>query len=328
MKVLVTGAAGYIGSIATETLIESGFDVIAFDNLSKGHRRAVHPKAQFVYGDLAQKGQVDTLFNENPDIGAVMHFAANSLVGESVIKPFKYLGDNVRNALNLLQGMLEHNVKTIIFSSTANLFDDPEEIPIKETERIVPGSPYGESKAIIERFLYWLDRYQGFKYIALRYFNAAGASEQRGEDHSPESHLIPLVLQVALGQRERLKIFGDDYPTPDGTCVRDYIHVKDLAQAHILALNALLAGSPSRKFNLGNGSGYSVKQVIEACRKITGHSIPADVTPRRAGDPATLIAGSETIIRELGWKPQYPTIEDIVATAWNWHKNHPFGYEG
>lgn len=328
MKVLVTGAAGYIGSIATETLIESGFDVIAFDNLSQGHRRAVHPKATFVYGDLAQKGQVDTLFNENPEIGAVMHFAANSLVGESVVKPFKYLGDNVRNALNLLQGMLEHNVKTIIFSSTANLFDDPEEIPIKETERIVPGSPYGESKAIIERFLYWLDRYQGFKYVALRYFNAAGASEQRGEDHHPESHLIPLVLQVALGQRERLKIFGDDYPTPDGTCVRDYIHVKDLAQAHVLALNALLNGSSSRKFNLGNGSGYSVKQVIDACRKITGHSIPADVTPRRAGDPATLIAGSETIIRELGWKPQYPTIEDIVATAWNWHKNHPFGYEG
>ena len=328
MKVLVTGAAGYIGSIATETLIESGFDVIAFDNLSQGHRRAVHPKAKFVYGDLAQKEQVDTLFSENPEIGAVMHFAANSLVGESVLKPFKYLGDNVRNALNLLQSMMEHNVRKIILSSTANLFDDPEEIPIKETERIVPGSPYGESKAIIERFLYWLDRYHDFKYVALRYFNAAGASQTRGEDHHPETHLIPLVLQVALGQRDQIKIFGDDYPTADGTCVRDYIHVKDLAQAHILALNALLSGSESRKFNLGNGSGYSVKQVIEACRKITGHAIPAEVTPRRPGDPASLIAGSETIIRDLGWKPQYPTIEDIVASAWNWHKNNPFGYEG
>ena len=324
MKVLVTGGAGYIGSVATEMLVESGYDVVVFDNLFQGHRAAVHPGAAFILGDLADKAQIDAAFEAHPDIEAVMHFAAYSLVGESMQNPFKYLDCNVTNALRLLESMDEHGVRKFILSSTANLFDDPETIPITEKERIVPGSPYGESKAIIERFLHWLDKTGKIKYCALRYFNAAGASETRGEDHHPETHLIPLVLQVALGQRDRLKIFGDDYDTPDGTCVRDYIHIKDLAQAHILALNDLDNGS--RKYNLGNGAGYSVKQVIEAARQITGHPIPADVVDRRPGDPATLIAGSETIRKELGWEPKYPSIEAIVETAWNWHKNHPNGY--
>lgn len=324
MKILVTGGAGYIGSVTTEMLVESGHDVVVFDNLFQGHRAAVHPGATFVQGDLADKSQIDAMFDSHPGIEAVMHFAAYSLVGESMRNPFKYLDCNVTNALRLLESMDAHNVRKFILSSTANLFDDPESIPITEKERIVPGSPYGESKSIIERFLYWLDKTDRIRYAALRYFNAAGASETRGEDHSPETHLIPLVLQVALGQLEKLEIFGEDYPTVDGTCVRDYIHIKDLAQAHILALGALDKGS--RKYNLGNGAGYSVKQVIEAARKITGHAIPADVVGRRPGDPATLIAGADTIKRELGWTPQYPDIESIVETAWNWHKNHPNGY--
>ena len=242
-------------------------------------------------------------------------------------QPFLYLGDNVTNALNLLRAMIDHNVKRFILSSTANLFDDPARMPIDETERIVPGSPYGESKFIIERLLYWMDRIHGLRYAALRYFNAAGASPRgdRGEDHAAETHLIPLVLQAALGQREQITIFGDDYPTPDGTCIRDYIHVTDLAQAHILALGALDKGS--RTYNLGNGQGYSVKQVIGAARTITGREIKAEVGPRRPGDPATLVAGSETIKRELGWQPRFTSLEDIVATAWEWHRAHPQGYE-
>ncbi len=324
MKVLVTGGAGYIGSVTTEMLVNAGHKVVVFDNLFQGHRAAVHPEAVFVQGDLADKSQIDAMFESNPGIEAVMHFAAYSLVGESMKNPFKYLDCNVTNALHLLESMDEHNVRKFILSSTANLFDDPEHMPITEKERIVPGSPYGESKSIIERFLYWLDKTDRIKYAALRYFNAAGASPSRGEDHSPETHLIPLVLQVALGQREKLSIFGDDYPTEDGTCVRDYIHIMDLAQAHILALQDLDNGS--RKYNLGNGAGYSVKQVIEAARAITGHPIPADIVARRAGDPATLIAGSDTIRKELGWKPNFPSIESIVDTAWNWHKNHPNGY--
>ncbi|MGC9358493.1 MAG: UDP-glucose 4-epimerase GalE, partial [Anaerolineae bacterium] len=256
---------------------------------------------------------------------AVMHFASHTLVGESMVEPFLYLGNNVVNGLNLLRSAVDHGVRRFILSSTANLFDDPEEIPIDEDEAIVPGSPYGESKHVLERFLHWLDRIYDFRYAALRYFNAAGASAERGEDHDPETHLIPLVLQVALGQRDVIRIFGDDYPTPDGTCVRDYIHVLDLAEAHILALHALDNGS--RRYNLGSGRGFSVLEVIEAVREVTGYPIPAVVTERRPGDPAVLVAGSETIRRELGWEPRYSHLREIVGSAWHWHRSHPQGYE-
>lgn len=323
MKILVTGGAGYIGSIVTEQLIKAGEAVVVFDNLYQGHQAAVHPEAAFVEGDLADRAAVDAVFAEHrPD--AVMHFASHTLVGESMEKPFLYLGQNITNGLNLFQSALEHNVRRLIMSSTANLFDDPERMPIDETERIVPGSPYGESKFILERMLYWLDRIHGFRYAALRYFNAAGASEERGEDHEPELHLIPIVLGVAMGKREHIKIFGDDYPTRDGTCVRDYVHVLDLAQAHILALRALDQGS--RVYNLGNGQGFTVKEVIEMAREITGRPIPAQVTARRPGDPAVLIASSDRIRQELGWQPQYSNLRDIIGSAWRWHQSHPNGY--
>jgi UDP-glucose 4-epimerase len=325
MKILVTGGAGYIGSIVTEELIKQGDEVVVFDNLYYGHRAAVPPEADFVEGDLADRAAVKWVF-ENYEVEAVMHFASYSLVGQSMEQPFLYLGDNVTNGLNLLREAVDHGVRRFILSSTANLFDEPEHIPIDEEERIVPGSPYGESKRILERFLHWLDRIYGFRYAALRYFNAAGASPtgERGEDHDPETHLIPLTLQVALGQREKLTIFGDDYPTRDGTCVRDYIHVTDLAQAHILALRALEEGS--RTYNLGNGQGFTVKEVIETCREVTGHPIPAEVGARRPGDPPTLIASSDKIREELGWEPQYPDLKTIVAHAWEWHRTHPQGY--
>jgi UDP-glucose 4-epimerase len=324
MKILVTGGAGYIGSIVVEELIQAGDSVIVFDNIYQGHRAAVHPEAVFVEGSLADPSAVDSAINEHrPD--AIMHFASYTLVGESMQNPFLYLGDNVINGLNLLQSAIKYDVRRFILSSTANLFDDPERLPIDETERIVPGSPYGESKYILERILYWLDRVHSFRYAALRYFNAAGASVERGEDHHPEFHLIPIVLQVAAGQRDKVMIFGDDYPTRDGTCVRDYVHVLDLAQAHILALHALDQGS--RVYNLGNGQGFSVKEVIETAREITGHAIPAEVAARRPGDPAELIASSDKIQRELGWKPKYPSLRDIIESAWNWHLSHPDGYK-
>lgn len=324
--ILVTGGAGYIGSVTVEKLVAADYAVVVLDNLSQGHRAAVHPKAVLVEGDLADRETVDaTLERYAPD--AVMHFASYTLVGESVEKPFLYLGDNVTNAGILLDAMLRHGVNHFILSSTANLFNKPEKMPIAEDERIVPGSPYGESKAIIERMLYWLDRYKGFRYTALRYFNAAGATAERGESHHPECHLIPLVLEVAQGKREKIFVYGNDYPTPDGTCIRDYIHVADLAQAHILALEALLAGGESKRYNLGNGQGYSVMEVIEAARKITGHAIPAEIAPRRAGDPAVLVAGSDAIRRELAWQPQFPELEAIIESAWKWHTSYPNGYE-
>jgi len=325
MKILVTGGAGYIGSIVVEELIKQGDDVVVFDNLYFGHREAVHPEAAFVEGDLAHRATVKALFEAHA-FEAVMHFASHTLVGESMEEPFKYLGGNVTNGLNLLQEAVDHGVRKFILSSTANLFDDPQRMPIDEKEQIIPGSPYGESKNILERMLHWLDRIYGFRYAALRYFNAAGASPtgERGEDHEPETHLIPIVLQVALGQRDQVVIFGDNYPTRDGTCVRDYIHVTDLAQAHILALKALDKGS--RTYNLGNGRGFTVKEVIETAREVTGHSIPAVVGPRRPGDPAVLIASSEKIKRELGWQPQFPNLRAIVETAWRWHSTHPHGY--
>ena len=323
MKVLVTGGAGYIGSIAVEQLVLAGDSVVVFDNLYQGHQAAVHPAAFFVQGDLANRDEIDAVIAAHqPE--AIMHFASYTLVGESMQQPFLYLGDNVTNGLNLLRSAVDHGVRKFILSSTANLFDDPERMPIDEQERIVPGSPYGESKQILERLLFWLDRTMGMRYACLRYFNASGASAERGEDHTPEAHLIPLVLQVALGQRADIAIFGDDYPTPDGSCVRDYFHVVDLAQAHILALRALEGGS--RTYNLGNGQGFSVKEVIQVAREVTGHPIPTRVVARRPGDPAVLVASSEKIRRELGWRPQYPDLRSIIETAWRWHLSHPHGY--
>jgi UDP-glucose 4-epimerase len=323
VKVLVTGGAGYIGSIAVEQLIEAGDEVIVLDNLYQGHRDAVHPAATFLQGDLKERATIDAVLAEHRPDG-IMHFASYTLVGESMTQPFLYLGDNVTNGLNLLQSAVTHGVTRFILSSTANLFDKPERMPIDEAERIVPGSPYGESKNILERMLYWLDRTQGLRYACLRYFNASGASATRGEHHVPESHIIPLILQVALGQRAHFAIFGDDYPTPDGTCIRDYVHVVDLAQAHILALRALDGGS--RTYNLGSGQGFSVKEVVETARQITGHPIPTRVVARRPGDPAVLVASSEKIRRELGWAPRYPDLHSIVESAWGWHSSHPAGY--
>jgi UDP-glucose 4-epimerase len=323
MKILITGGAGYIGSVVVEQLIAANESVVVFDNLSQGHRAAVHPEAAFVQGDLADRKAIDAVLSQHrPD--AVMHFASKTLVGESMQKPFLYLGDNVTTGLNLLQSIVEHGVKRVILSSTANLFDQPERMPIDESERIVPGSPYGESKFILERMLHWLDRICGVRFACLRYFNAAGATSTRGEDHDPELHLIPLVLQVALGKREKVSIFGDDYPTRDGTCVRDYIHVIDLAQAHILALGALEGGS--RFYNLGNGEGFTVKEVIDTAREITGRTIRADAAPRRAGDPAVLVAASNKIRKELGWAPRFPHVREIIESAWQWHQANPDGY--
>jgi UDP-glucose 4-epimerase len=323
MKILVTGGAGYIGSVATELLVGRGHDVLVFDNLQQGHRKAVDPSAAFVEGDLRHPAEIDAAVARFvPD--AVMHFAANSLVGESMRDPFAYLGDNVVAALNLLRAMDAHRVNRIIFSSTANLFANPLRMPITEDERIIPGSPYGESKGIIERTLHWLAITRGLRFACLRYFNAAGATARHGEDHHPELHLIPLILRVALGQRDRISIFGDDYPTPDGTCIRDYIHVEDLIDAHIRALGALDAGN--RVYNLGNGAGFSVREVIQAAEHVVGQEIPVAVAARRPGDPAVLVAGSDRIKHELGWAPRFPGIEAIVRSAWAWHCRHPDGY--
>ncbi len=324
MNILVTGGAGYIGSIVVEELVKAGERVIVYDNLSQGHRDAVDPRAVFVKGELADIAALNAVFQQH-NIEAVMHFASSTLVAESVANPLLYFRNNVVCGLNLFEAMLQHGVKKFILSSTANLFAEPERMPIDEEERIVPGSPYGESKFILERMLHWLDRSHGLRYAALRYFNAAGASPNYGEDHDPETHLIPLVLKVALGQREHIEIYGTDYPTPDGTCVRDYIHVIDLAQAHILALRALEEGS--RIYNLGNGRGFSVREVIETARQITGHPIPAVEGPRRPGDPAVLIASSVKISRQLGWQPRYPDLQAIISSAWEWHRRHPYGYE-
>jgi UDP-glucose 4-epimerase len=323
MHILVTGGAGYIGSVVVEELIRQGERVTVWDNLVQGHQAAVHPQASFVLGDLADRQALSELFAQH-DFGAVMHFASHLRVGESMAKPFMYLGENVVNGLNLLETMVEHSVRRFILSSTAALFGQPEQIPIDEEERLMPGSPYGESKFILERILFWLDRISGLRYASLRYFNAAGATIERGEDHRPESHLIPIVLQVALGQRDHVQVYGSDYPTRDGTCVRDYIHVLDLAQAHILALRALDDGS--RTYNLGNGLGFTVREVIEMARQVTGHPVPAVDAPRRPGDLPVLVASSDKIRRRLGWRPQYPDLQDIVRSAWGWHQKYPNGY--
>ncbi len=323
MSILVTGGAGYIGSVATEVLIEAGHEVVVYDSLLYGHREAVHPRAVFDKGDLADKDRLNHVFEAHP-IDAVMHFAAHSVVLFSMRDPLPFVRDNVSNAINLLEVMVAHDVKRFILSSTANVYGDPERVPIAESAKLAPSSPYGESKLMIERMLRWCEVRYGLRYASLRYFNAAGASENCGEDHSPETHLIPLVFKVALGQKDHLEIYGDDYPTRDGTCVRDYIHVVDLAQAHVLSLEALDEGSCV--YNLGNGQGFTVQEVMATARGVTGHPIPAVIAPRRPGDPATLVASSDRIRRDLDWQPHFPHLKDIVESAWRWHQAHPDGY--
>jgi UDP-glucose 4-epimerase len=322
---LVTGGAGYVGSHCVAALIERGASVVVIDNLQQGHRAAVPPEAVLVVGDLADADLVRRVMREQP-IDAVLHFAANSLVGESMREPFKYLGDNVVNALNLLRAAVEAGVRKFVLSSTANLFGQPERTPIDEDAAIDPGSPYGESKFLVERMLHWADKVHGLRSACLRYFNAAGAHPDGliGEDHDPETHLIPIVLEAALGKRGHVEIFGDDYDTLDGTCVRDYVHVCDLADAHIKALNVLAARSC--RYNLGNGQGYSVKQVIDTARRVTGRAIAVKTGPRRPGDPAVLVAASARAARELGWTPRHAALEAIIATAWEWTRRHPDGY--
>ena len=329
MTILVLGGAGYIGSHTVYALIEKGVDVVVIDNLETGHIEAVHEKARFYKGDIRDKAFVDSVLDKEK-IDAVIHFAANSLVGESMVNPLKYYDNNVNGTNVLLQSMVAHGLDKIVFSSTAATYGEPEKVPILETDRTEPTNTYGETKLAMEKMFKWTDRAHGLKYVSLRYFNACGAhvSGKIGEAHSPETHLIPLILQVPLGQREYISIFGDDYDTSDGTCIRDYIHVTDLAQAHILAVDYLMKGNESNIFNLGNGVGFTVKEVIDTARKVTGHEIPARIAERRAGDPARLIASSDKARQVLLWKPEHADLEEIISTAWNWHKNHPNGYNG
>ena len=329
MTILVLGGAGYIGSHTLYALIEKGVDVVVIDNLETGHIEAVHEKARFYKGDIRDRAFVDSVLDKEK-IDAVIHFAANSLVGESMVNPLKYYDNNVNGTKVLLQSMVAHGLDKIVFSSTAATYGEPEKVPILETDRTEPTNTYGETKLAMEKMFKWTDRAHGLKYVSLRYFNACGAhvSGKIGEAHSPETHLIPLILQVPLGQREYISIFGDDYDTSDGTCIRDYIHVTDLAQAHILAVDYLMKGNESNIFNLGNGVGFTVKEVIDTARKVTGHEIPAKIAERRAGDPARLIASSDKARQVLLWKPEHADLEEIISTAWNWHKNHPNGYNG
>jgi UDP-glucose 4-epimerase len=321
VKVFVTGGAGYVGSICVEELLNEGNEVVVFDNLSEGHRNAIDPKATFIQGDLNDPKSISlAIGTAAPD--AVMHFAASALVGESMQNPYKYFHNNVYGGLNLLHAMVENGVKRIVFSSTCATFGIPDKVPLDESTPQAPINPYGESKLMFEKILKWFGQIHGLTFVALRYFNVAGASVRFGENHRIETHLIPRMLQVALGQIENAQIYGADFSTPDGTCIRDYIHVLDLASAHILALSA----QKSDFFNLGTGGGTSVKEVINACRKITGHPIPVVEKPRRAGDPPRLVASSEKAHRILGWKPKHENIEVIVETAWRWHSAYPTGY--
>lgn len=325
--ILVCGGAGYIGSHAVYRLIEKGERVAVVDNLQTGHRKAVHPEAIFYEGDIRDRHFLSNVFKKH-EIDTVIHFAAHSLVGESVKQPLAYYNNNVYGTEVLLDVMNEYGVKQIVFSSTAAVYGEPKQIPIQETDETNPESPYGETKLAMEKMMKWVNVAHGIRYISLRYFNVAGAyGTMLGEDHRPETHLIPLILQVPLRKREEIHIFGDDYDTPDGTCIRDYIHVLDLVDAHLLAVEKLRNGGESNIYNLGNGNGFSVKEVIEAARRVTGHPIPEKVVPRRPGDPARLVASSEKAKRELGWKPLYTTIEEIVASAWEWHEANPNGYE-
>jgi len=321
MKILVVGGAGYIGSVCAELLLDEGHTVSIFDNLSEGHRAAIDLRAQFVEGDLQNQQSIEeALAKQKPE--AVMHFAASALVGESMRNPSKYFRNNIASGLNLLDAMVSVGVTKIVFSSTCAIFGPPERVPIDETMPTRPINPYGESKLAFEKILRWYDEIHGLKYTSLRYFNAAGASEKFGEDHRVETHLIPNVLKVALGEKPAVEIFGTDYETPDGTCVRDYIHIIDLARAHIFALDAVKSDS----YNLGTGGGASVREVIDACRKAIGRKIDIVEKPRRLGDPPRLIASSEKIKRELGWKPEFQSLDVIIESAWKWHQKFPRGY--
>ena len=328
MRILVLGGAGYIGSHTALELVKAGNEVVIADNLVTGYRKAIPEGAKFYEGDLRDSDFLDNLFHQEK-IDAVIHFAAYSLVGESVTNPLKYYDNNLYGTKVLLEAMVKNNVGKIVFSSTAATYGEPENIPILESDRTCPTNPYGETKLAMEKMFKWTAEAHGLRYVSLRYFNACGADESGtiGEAHNPESHLIPLILQVPNGKRETISIYGTDYDTPDGTCIRDYIHVTDLAQAHILAVQHLNNGGESDIFNLGNGVGYSVREVIETARKVTGHPIPATETSRRAGDPARLVASSEKAKSVLGWKPVHDSLEEIIASAWNWHKNHPNGYD-
>ena len=327
MAILVLGGAGYIGSHTVYELIDAGREVVVADNLQTGFRAAVHPKAKFYELDIRDQKALDALF-EAEQIDGVIHFAASSQVGESMSDPLKYYDNNLHGTMVLLKSMVAHGIDKIVFSSTAATYGEPERVPILEDDPTHPTNCYGQTKLDMEHMMSWVSRAHGLKYVALGYFNACGAhaSGQIGEAHNPETHLIPLILQVPLGQREQISVFGEDYPTKDGTCVRDYIHVTDLAQAHILALDYLMNGGKNDVFNLGNGVGFTVKEVIDVAREVTGHPIPAQMAPRRAGDPAQLIASSEKAVKVLGWKPEYNDLSTIVASAWTWHKNHPHGY--
>lgn len=327
MNVLVTGGAGYIGSHTVKMLKNTGKNVIAYDNLSKGHRAAVKCDV-FVKGDIFDSELLENTIKKY-NIESVVHFAAYSLVGESMEKPSMYYHNNVQGTLNLLDVMLKCNVKKLVFSSTAAVYGEPEAVPITEDISKIPTNVYGRTKLIMENVMEDYSNSYGLNYTALRYFNACGADEDGGigEDHNPESHLIPIVLQTCLGIRGSIKIFGDDYPTKDGTCIRDYIHVNDLARAHILALEGLHEGHESCAYNLGVGNGFSVKEIIEAAERVTGISINKETIQRRAGDPAVLIASSDKIRKSLGWEPEYTSIDDIINTAWKWHRNHPNGYD-
>jgi len=321
VRVLVTGGAGYIGSVTSELLLDAGHQVTIFDNLGRGHQAAIDPRAQFIQGDLTCRDKIFQAMDKvRPD--AVMHFAAYALVGESMEHPQMYFQNNVTGGLNLADALVAAGTRKIVFSSTCATYGQPERVPISEEEKQVPENPYGESKLMLERVLNWYRQLHGLQPVFLRYFNACGATERYGEDHTPETHLIPLVLQVALGQRPDVKIFGEDYATPDGTCIRDYIHIVDLARAHIRALEQDVWGA----FNLGTGQGHSVREVIEACRAETGHPIPAVVADRRPGDPARLVASPDKAREVLGWEAQCKDIREIVASAWRWHVAHPHGY--
>ena len=326
--ILVCGGAGYIGSHTVRQLVDKGEEVIIVDNLETGHKDAIHPKVKFYNVDIRNEEDLDKVFIENK-IDEVIHFAANSLVGESMTNPLKYFNNNVHGTEILLKVMIAHNVKKIVFSSTAATYGEPKNIPILETDETCPTNAYGETKLAMEKMMKWADIAHGVKFISLRYFNVAGAHESGviGEDHNPETHLIPLILQVPLGKRKFISIFGDDYDTHDGTCIRDYIHVIDLADAHILAVEKLRKGSDSNIYNLGSGNGFTVKEMIDAARKVTGHPIPAKVCERRVGDPAKLVADSQKARKELDWKPKLENVEAMISSAWKWHKNNPQGFE-
>ena len=328
MKILVTGGAGYIGGTVAELLAKKGHQAVVFDNLSHSRRDLLPVGVEFVEGELADRQALETLFvsakYQGQSFDGVLHFAALIEAGESMERPENYFRNNTASTLSLLEAMLAHGPRRLVFSSTAAVYGEPESIPIQENARLLPTNAYGESKLLVEHMLGWLNRIHGLRYASLRYFNVAGAPEgpegvTRGEAHEPETHLIPLVLDVALGRRKSIRIYGEDYPTPDGTCIRDYIHVSDLADAHLLALDALETRD-RLIFNLGNGKGFSVREVIESARRVTGHPIPAEVHPRRPGDPAVLVASSEKAIRELGWKPKYTQLDEIIRTAWIWHQ--------